>query len=98
MSSVSKGIAIVTGSAGALGKAIVSRLAEDGYDIALHDVPKNNNALESLAQDVRKKGRKAIVVVGDITVESDVKNLVETTIETLGGLDIVSATVPLDVL
>ncbi|KAF8327105.1 short chain oxidoreductase [Amanita rubescens] len=91
MASVSKGIAIVTGSAGALGKAIVSRLAEDGYDIALHDVPKNNNALESLAQDIRKKGRKAIVVVGDITVESDVKKLVETTIETLGGLDIMIA-------
>ncbi|KAF8327109.1 NAD(P)-binding protein [Amanita rubescens] len=78
MASVSKGIAIVTGSAGALGKAIVLRLAEDGYDIALHD-------------DIRKKGRKAIVVVGDITVESDVKKLVETTIETLGGLDIMIA-------
>lgn len=97
MASASKGVAIVTGSAGALGKAIVSRLAEDGYDIALHDVPGNINALQLLAQDVRKKGRKAIVVVGDVTVEGDVKNLVEATTETLGGLDIVSTTTPLDV-
>lgn len=90
--SESTGIAIVTGSAGALGKAIVSQLAEDGYDIALNDVPKNNSALESLADDVRKKGRRAIVVIGDITVESEVKELVETTTEKLGGLDVVSTT------
>jgi NAD(P)-dependent dehydrogenase (short-subunit alcohol dehydrogenase family) len=90
--SESTGIAIVTGSAGALGKAIVSQLAEDGYDIALNDVPKNNSALESLAEDVRKRGRKAIVVIGDVTVESEVKKLVETTTEKLGGLDVVSTT------
>ncbi|KAF8737107.1 hypothetical protein AX14_013464 [Amanita brunnescens Koide BX004] len=91
MKSESKGIAIVTGSAGALGKAIVSQLAEDGYDIALNDVPKNINALELLAEDVRKNGRKAIVVIGDVTVENDVKNLVETTSEKLGGLDVMVA-------
>lgn len=90
--SESTGIAIVTGSAGALGKAIVSQLAEDGYDIVLNDIAKNNSALESIAEDVRKKGRKAIVVIGDITVESEVKKLVDTTTDKLGGLDVVGTT------
>ena len=47
-----------------------------------------------LAEDVRRKGRKVIVVVGDVTVENDVKNLVDTTVEKLGGLNIVSTPKP----
>lgn len=96
MTPASKGIAVVTGSAGALGKAIVSQLAQHGYNIALNDIAKKSNALETLAEDVRKKGRKAIVVVGDVTIEKDVKSLVETTAEKLGGLDVVSTTNRLD--
>lgn len=92
MTPASRGVAIVTGSAGALGKAIVSQLSQRGYNIALHDISKKKIALEALAEDVRKKGRKAIVVVGDVTVEKDVKSLVETTAEKLGGLDVVSTT------
>jgi NAD(P)-dependent dehydrogenase (short-subunit alcohol dehydrogenase family) len=90
MASKSNGVAIVTGSAGGIGKAIVLRLAEDGYDIALSGTSRSHNAMELLADDVKRMGRNAIVVVADVTVESDVKNLVETTVEKLGGLDIVS--------
>lgn len=92
MTPASKGIAVVTGSAGALGKAIASQLAQYGYNIALNDISTKNDTLEALAEDIRKKGRKAIVVVGDVTVEKDVKNLIETTAEKLGGLDVVSTT------
>ncbi|KAK2464702.1 hypothetical protein APHAL10511_003278 [Amanita phalloides] len=91
MSTERKGIAIVTGSAGAIGQAIATRLAEDGYDVVLGDVPKKHDELESLASDIRAKGRKAIVVVGDVTVESDVKTLVETAVQELGGLDVMVA-------
>ena len=90
MTSESKGIAIVTGSAGGLGKAIVLWLAEDGYDISLNGTSSSQSEMELLAEDVRRKGRKVIVIVGDVTVENDVKNLVDTMVEKLGGLDIVS--------
>lgn len=90
MASKSNGVAIVTGSAGGIGKAIVLRLAEDGYDIALSGTSRSHSAMELLADDVKRMGRNAIVVVADVTVESDVKNLVEMTVEKLGGLDIVS--------
>ncbi|KAF8622995.1 hypothetical protein AX15_006588 [Amanita polypyramis BW_CC] len=91
MTSESKGTVIVTGASGAIGRAIVAQLAEDGYDIAVNDLPRCQNSLESLADDIKKKGRKAIVVVGDVTVEDDVKKLVETTVEKLGGLDVMIA-------
>ncbi len=91
MTSESKGVAIVTGSAGGLGRAIVLRLAEDGYDISLNGTSRSQSEMELLAEDVRRKGRKVVVVVGDVTVEDDVKNLVDTTVEKLGGLDVVSA-------
>jgi meso-butanediol dehydrogenase/(S,S)-butanediol dehydrogenase/diacetyl reductase len=96
MTSESKGVAIVTGSAGGLGKAIVLRLAEDGYDISLNGTSRSQSEMELLAEDVTRKGRKAIVVVGDVTAENDVKNLVDTTVEKFGGLDVVSTPKPLN--
>jgi NAD(P)-dependent dehydrogenase (short-subunit alcohol dehydrogenase family) len=85
-----QGVAIVTGSAQGIGEAIALQLADDGYDLALNDIPANREALESVAEKARKKGRKAIVCVGDVSVEEDVKKLVASTIENFGGIDVVS--------
>ena len=61
MTPASKGIVVVTGSAGALGKAIASQLAQYGYNIALNDISTKNNALEALTEDIRKKIGRAHV-------------------------------------
>ena len=85
-----KGVAIVTGSARGIGEAIALRLAEDGYDLALNDIPANRGALESVAVQARNKGRRVIVCVGDVSVEGDVKKLVGSTVGNFGGVDVVS--------
>jgi NAD(P)-dependent dehydrogenase (short-subunit alcohol dehydrogenase family) len=61
--------AIVTGAAQGIGRAIALRLAQDGYDMALNDLSRSSAALETLAEEIRAKGRKAIVVHGDISKE-----------------------------
>ncbi|KIK92885.1 hypothetical protein PAXRUDRAFT_829565 [Paxillus rubicundulus Ve08.2h10] len=89
--SISKGIALVTGSAQGLGRAIALRLAQDGYDIALNDIPSKSHRLREVAHDVDKSGRKAIVLPADVTVEEQVKEMVKEVSTKLGGLDVMIA-------
>ena len=86
---MSLGVAIVTGAAQGLGKAIALRLAKDGYDIALNDLPSQSEDLAAVKAEIEKSGRRAHVVTGDVSKEEDVKRSVEETVEVLGGLDAV---------
>ncbi|KAF8638981.1 hypothetical protein AX17_001813 [Amanita inopinata Kibby_2008] len=90
MAPESKGVAIITGSERGIGKAIALRLADEGYDVALNDLPHAAESLERLAEEIKQKGRKSIVVTGDISVENNVRDLVEATVQNLGGVDVVS--------
>ncbi|KAF8885364.1 acetoin reductase family protein, partial [Infundibulicybe gibba] len=81
--------AIVTGAARGMGRAIALRLASDGFDVAVNDLPSGREGLETLAAEITQKGRKAVVMTGDVSKEKDVKVLVENTVETLGDLNCV---------
>jgi NAD(P)-dependent dehydrogenase (short-subunit alcohol dehydrogenase family) len=81
--------AIVTGAAQGIGRAIALRLAQDGYDMALNDLSRSSAALETLAEEIKAKGRKAIVVHEDISKEEVVQALVDQTVADLGELYIV---------
>ncbi|KAI0806909.1 NAD-P-binding protein, partial [Fomes fomentarius] len=84
-------VAIITGAAQGIGEATALRLADDGIDVALFDLPQKQGQLGVVAQSIRKKGRRAFVTVGDVTVDGDVADLVQTTAKELGGLDIMVA-------
>ncbi|KAF8881748.1 NAD(P)-binding protein [Infundibulicybe gibba] len=86
-----KGIAVVTGSAQGIGRAIALRLADDGFDVALNDIPSQMKALESLQEEISRKGRRSTIIVGDMSVEEDVKSLVNRVGAALGGLDVMVA-------
>ncbi|KAF8885363.1 NAD(P)-binding protein [Infundibulicybe gibba] len=79
--------AIVTGAARGMGRAIALRLASDGFDVAVNDLPSGREGLETLAAEITHKGRKAMVMTGDVSKEKDVKALVENTVNTLGDLN-----------
>lgn len=82
-------VAIVTGAAQGIGRAIALRLAEDGLDVALNDIVSNHALLENVAAEVRAKGRQALIVVADCSVEQDVQTMVDETVKQLGSLDVV---------
>jgi len=88
---MSKGVALVTGSGQGIGRAISLRLADDGFDVAVNDIPSNRQNLESLVKEIESKGRKSIIVVADVTQEDQVKAMVDTTVKDLGGLDVMVA-------
>ncbi|KAI0711417.1 hypothetical protein C8Q76DRAFT_797722 [Earliella scabrosa] len=84
-------VAIVTGAAQGIGEAIALRLAEDGFDVAVNDVPSSADKITSVVSAIQAKGRKAIAVPGDVSVEADVMGIVEQTVQQLGGLDVMVA-------
>jgi len=85
-------VAIVTGSSQGLGLAIALRLADDGCDVVINDLPSKLRAMEDTVRCIALKGVRAAAVVADVSREDDVKRLVEITVEKFGKLDIVRLT------
>jgi meso-butanediol dehydrogenase / (S,S)-butanediol dehydrogenase / diacetyl reductase len=84
-------VAIVTGASRGIGKAISLRLADDGIDVAINDLPSQSTELEQLKAEIEQKGRKSVCVMGDVSKEEDVMEMVATTFRGLGELDIMVA-------
>lgn len=76
--------ALVTGAAKRLGRAMALYLAERGYDVAVHYAGSATEA-EAVAEDIRSKGRKAVTVQADLTVEADMQSLVPRATDALGA-------------
>ncbi|KAJ7811437.1 hypothetical protein B0H14DRAFT_2378350 [Mycena olivaceomarginata] len=83
--------AIVTGAAQGIGRGISLRLAADGLDVAVADLPSQINALNAVVAEIQQLGRKAVAVIADVSKEDEVKALVETTVSSLGRLDMMVA-------
>ena len=84
-------VAIITGAAGGIGRGIALRLASDGYNVVLNDLPSTAAGLKEVAEAVEKAGRKVLILPGDVSVEADVRALIENTVAGLGSVDVVSA-------
>ena len=85
----SRPVAIVTGSSQGLGLAIALRLADDGCDVVINDLPSKLGAMEDAVRRITSKGARAVAVAADVSREDEVKSLIETTVEKLEKLDIV---------
>ncbi|KAA1467424.1 NAD(P)-binding protein [Dentipellis sp. KUC8613] len=83
-------VALITGAAQGIGRAIALRLADDGFDVAVNDLGSKSFELERLVAEITEKGRKACAVPADVTQEDEVKKMVEDTVDRLGSLDVVS--------
>ncbi|KAH7890540.1 hypothetical protein F5I97DRAFT_1933803 [Phlebopus sp. FC_14] len=89
--SISKGVALITGSAQGIGRAIALRLAKDGFDVALNDVLSKREQLRTVAEDINKLGRKTCLAMADVTDEEQVRAMVDDVAKELGGLDVMVA-------
>ncbi|WP_443944631.1 SDR family NAD(P)-dependent oxidoreductase [Pedobacter sp. AW1-32] len=80
-------VALVTGSSQGIGAACAMRLANEGADIILNG-RKLDERGEKLIAEINKMGRKATFLAQDISVASNVVQLVEDAISVYGRLDI----------
>ena len=78
---------MVTGASGGLGRAIAIAFAEAGADVAL--AARSKPRLEETAQEVERRGVRALVVPTDVTSFTDVESCVARTVEELGGLHVI---------
>jgi 3-oxoacyl-[acyl-carrier protein] reductase len=79
-------VALVTGAAKGMGRAIVLRLAGEGADVAL--AAREAPPLEAVAGEVRALGRKALVVPSDVRDEASVRAMVEAVGDAFGHVDV----------
>jgi meso-butanediol dehydrogenase / (S,S)-butanediol dehydrogenase / diacetyl reductase len=82
-------VAFVTGAARGIGRAIALRLAEDGLDVAVNDLP-NTPELDDVVREIENKGRRSLAVPADVSLEEDVEKIIQQVVQKLGSLDVVS--------
>jgi len=85
---LSNKVAIVTGSARGIGKAIALKLAEVGADVVVNDIPAASEALKATANEIKALGRKSLALTADVSSSEDVNKFIEAAAAQLGRIDI----------
>lgn len=83
-------VAIVTGSARGIGRAIAERLGQDGAHVIINYLGNQAKAEEAVAT-IRARGGQATAIQGDMGVIANINRLFEKTLADLGRIDIVVA-------
>jgi NAD(P)-dependent dehydrogenase (short-subunit alcohol dehydrogenase family) len=79
--------AIVTGGSRGIGRAVARQLAMEGADVAV--VARGREELESAASQLTSETKRLVVpVVADTGDDRSVAAMVHTTVDLLGGVDI----------
>lgn len=79
-------VAIVTGAAQGIGRAIALGLGREGAKVVVADL--QGAKAESVTEELRALGAEALAVEADVSNESSVKNLVEQVLGRFGRVDI----------
>jgi NAD(P)-dependent dehydrogenase (short-subunit alcohol dehydrogenase family) len=78
--------AIVTGGASGIGRATARLLAREGAAVAVADL--NEIGGQAVVNEIKEAGGQAVFVYCDVSQSADCRKVVEETIATFGGLDI----------
>lgn len=80
-------VALVTGGARRVGRALALGLARAGSDVVIH-YHRSAGEARAVAEEVAALGRQAITVAGDVSDETDISRIVAAARERFGRLDI----------
>lgn len=91
-------VALVTGAGGrnGIGRAIATRLAKEGADVAVNDIAEHPYAaddtewhgLPDVVREIEATGQRAISVVADVSDAKQVSEMVDKTVAHFGKIDI----------
>ena len=80
--------ALITGGDSGIGRAVAGLFAAEGADVAIGYLPDEQSDARVTKQLVESYGRNCELIEGDLTDAAFCDHIVETTLERLGGLDI----------
>jgi 3-oxoacyl-[acyl-carrier protein] reductase len=83
-------VAVITGSARGLGKAIAERYASLGANIVIN-YSKDKASADEVVSNITAMGVKVIAVQADVSVVADIERLFEEAVKAFGKIDIVVA-------
>jgi NAD(P)-dependent dehydrogenase (short-subunit alcohol dehydrogenase family) len=79
-------VALVTGSAGGIGKAIALKLAQHGAKVVINDIQQDK--IDAAVAEIREAGGEALGIRSDVTNKAEVKSMFERIINVFGNFDI----------
>jgi len=79
-------VAVITGAARGIGRAIAKRCAQEGMCLILADY--SPDPLQEVAHELKENGAEAIAVKTDVTVFEEVKHLARKSYETFGQVNL----------
>ncbi len=79
--------ALITGGDSGIGRAVAIAFAKEGADVAIAYLCEHDDA-EHTASLVTATGRRAVLLPGELADEKHATEIVERTVEELGGLDV----------
>jgi NAD(P)-dependent dehydrogenase (short-subunit alcohol dehydrogenase family) len=79
--------AIITGGDSGIGRAVAIAFAREGADVLIAYLNEHDDAKET-ARFIEEAGRKAVLIPGDISEESHCRQIIDTAVNELGGIDI----------
>src|SRR3954462_2249583 len=85
---------LVTGGTSGIGQAIAIRFAEYGANVAVNylrdpeEATETEERVDACLARVRQSGVREVVVRGDVSKEDDVVAMLESTVDGLGGIDV----------
>lgn len=79
-------VAVVTGAAGGIGRAIALRIAVDGAQVLAVDI--DEHGVRETVSAIERAGGKAVAQIGDLAAASDRSEVVPAALEQFGSVDI----------
>ncbi len=79
-------VAVVTGGAQGIGKAVALLLAQEGADLVISDV--NLERAEETSREIETLGRKAMAILANVAAAEDVERMVQAILARFGRIDI----------
>src|SRR5436309_13448265 len=80
-------VALITGADSGIGHAVAVAFAKEGADIAIVYLEARDDA-QKVKQQIEQQGRRCLTIEGDVGDEKFCQQAVQTTLQTLGRLNI----------